>query len=149
MPAGPDGATFVRNGGVRGDGVAMTERKPIGMSFESWVEQQIGDAVDRGDFDGLPGVGKALPPTGDDEDWWFRDYLRRQEVTADVSLPLPLRLRKEADEIDDAVRALTAEDRVRAVVDDLNQRVEQSWRLPADGALIARRVDAEAVVARW
>ena len=39
----------------------MTERKPPGMSFETWVDAQIAAGMERGDFDGLSGSGKPLP----------------------------------------------------------------------------------------
>ena len=29
----------------------MTERKPSGMSFTSWIDQQISEAEERGAFD--------------------------------------------------------------------------------------------------
>lgn len=127
----------------------MTERKPFGTSFESWVEQQIGAAVDRGEFDDLPGTGKALPPGDDDEDWWIRSYLRREDVPADTALPLPLVLRKEADDLAVTVRSLHTEDEVRSVVADLNRRIAESWRLPAERGLFVGKVDAEAVVGGW
>jgi hypothetical protein len=41
----------------------MTERKPAGKSFTSWIDQQIQEAQDRGAFDDLPGTGKPSPPT--------------------------------------------------------------------------------------
>ena len=40
---------------------AMTEQKPPGMSWESWIEQQIREAREAGLFDNLPGAGKPLP----------------------------------------------------------------------------------------
>ena len=39
----------------------MTERKPPGVPFESWVDKQIRDAEGRGEFTRLPGAGKPLP----------------------------------------------------------------------------------------
>ncbi|WP_037834016.1 DnaJ family domain-containing protein, partial [Streptomyces sp. NRRL S-481] len=36
----------------------MTERKPPGVDFGSWVDKQIRDAETRGEFDRLPGAGK-------------------------------------------------------------------------------------------
>jgi hypothetical protein len=39
----------------------MTERKPAGMSFTSWIDQQIDEARERGAFGNLPGAGKPLP----------------------------------------------------------------------------------------
>ena len=41
--------------------ISMTERKPPGMSFTSWIDQQINEATERGLFDNLPGAGKPLP----------------------------------------------------------------------------------------
>ena len=38
----------------------MTERKPPGMKTEDWVEAQIKQAQNRGEFDNLPGAGKPI-----------------------------------------------------------------------------------------
>jgi len=42
--------------------------------YESWVDKQIREAQERGDFDDLPGAGKPLPHLGDpdDADWWVK-----------------------------------------------------------------------------
>jgi hypothetical protein len=127
----------------------MTERKPTGVSFESWVEQQISEAVRRGDFENLPGIGKPLPPGDADEDWWLRGYLKREGVTGDAALPTPLLLRKEAEEIDATVRGLRSADEVRRVVTALNDRIVDSWRSPSVAGVIARTLDVETVVERW
>jgi Domain of unknown function (DUF1992) len=39
----------------------MTERKPAGTSWESWIDSQIRVAQEQGAFDNLPGAGKPLP----------------------------------------------------------------------------------------
>jgi len=39
----------------------MSEQKPPGTSWESWIEQQIREAQEAGAFDQLPGAGKPLP----------------------------------------------------------------------------------------
>ena len=75
----------------------MTERKPPGVSFESWVDRQIREAQERGAFDDLPGAGKPLPGHQEpyDENWW----LKRKISSEDLSLlPPSLALRKEAEE---------------------------------------------------
>ena len=36
----------------------MTERKPRGMSFETWVDSQISRAQAQGAFEGLPGYAR-------------------------------------------------------------------------------------------
>src|SRR5215468_8961850 len=43
---------------------AMTERKPSGMSWETWIEAQIRVAREEGAFDNLPGAGKPLHNLG-------------------------------------------------------------------------------------
>ena len=73
----------------------MTERKPPGVSFESWVDKQIRDASERGDFKDLPGFGKPLPDDTApyDELWWVKGKMHREGVSV---LPPTLALRKEA-----------------------------------------------------
>lgn len=39
----------------------MTERKPLGVSFESWIDKQIREATERGEFQNLPGAGSLFP----------------------------------------------------------------------------------------
>ena len=38
----------------------MTERKPPGVGFGTWVERQIREATERGEFDNLPGTRKPI-----------------------------------------------------------------------------------------
>ena len=61
----------------------MTERKPPGISFTSWIDRQINEAAKRGAFDNLPGAGKPLPKREDDGEAWLREYLRREGVSAE------------------------------------------------------------------
>jgi hypothetical protein len=39
------------------EGSFMTERKPPGVSFDGWVDKQIREAEQRGEFSELPGFG--------------------------------------------------------------------------------------------
>ena len=52
----------------------MTERKPPGVGFETWVERQIREATERGEFDNLPGAGKPVADLDKphDELWWIK-----------------------------------------------------------------------------
>ncbi len=47
--------------------------------FVAHVERLIRDAMERGEFDDLPGEGEPLAGAGtpDDEYWWVREWLRR------------------------------------------------------------------------
>jgi hypothetical protein len=134
-----------------GDRQAMTERKPTGMSFRSWIDQQISDATERGAFDNLQGAGKPLPKRSDDEDGqaWVLDYLRREGVSTDVLLPPPLKLRKEAAVLAETVGELRSEQDVRAVVTDLNHRITEWRRIPVGPPIFVPLVDEDAMVAAW
>jgi hypothetical protein len=35
----------------------MTERRPAGLGYESWIDRQISEAEKRGKFDDLPTAG--------------------------------------------------------------------------------------------
>ena len=52
----------------------MTQRKPPGTSWESWIDSQIRVAQEQGAFDNLPGAGKPLPNIDQDYDpmWWVK-----------------------------------------------------------------------------
>src|ERR1700751_870059 len=110
----------------------MTERKPSGMSFTSWVDQQINEAAERGLFDNLAGAGKPLPDQHE-EDFgaaWLRDYVRREGVPAEAMLPTPLRLRKDIERLAERVPRLRSEQQVRDAVAELNERIMDWRRLP-------------------
>jgi hypothetical protein len=74
----------------------MTDRKPPGVTWETWIDRQIREGMERGDFDGLPGHGKPLQDVDrpHDELWWVRDKLRREGVSY---LPPTLALRKDVE----------------------------------------------------
>ena len=128
----------------------MTERKPAGMRFETWVERQIREAQERGEFDGLPGAGKPLTGlTGHyDELWWVKQVAQREHLSL---LPPMLALRKEAEELLDGLRSIPSEAAVRDLVADYNTRVVEAIRRPSEGPLVAipRRLDVDEVVAEW
>jgi hypothetical protein len=127
----------------------MTERKPPGVTFESWVDRQIREAAERGEFDNLPGAGKPLPdldqPYG--ELWWVKRKMRREGVSY---LPPVLALRKEAeDALAAALRART-EARARQIVAEVNERIREALRNPPPGPpLKLTPFDVERVVRDW
>ena len=131
----------------------MTERKPQGMSFRSWIDQQIADAEERGVFDNLPGAGKPLPRRRHGEvDYgqaWLRDYARREGVTAEEFLPTPLRLRREIERLKEAVPRMRSEDEVRDTVSDLNRRILEWRKIPIGPPIFVPLVKKEEMVGRW
>jgi hypothetical protein len=129
----------------------MTERKPPGMDFTSWIDQQIHEAEERGAFDNLPGAGKPLPKRSEADDGmaWLREYLRREGVSTDELLPTPLKLRKEIERLPETVQDLRSERAVRDVVAALNRQIAQWRRIPVGPPIFVPLADADAVVARW
>jgi hypothetical protein len=130
----------------------MTERKPRGMSFPSWIDQQIADAERRGVFDNLPGKGKPLDlklTGGDYGDAWVRDYARREGVQPDEFLPTPLRLRREIEKLTEVVGDFRSEAEIREVAGDINRRIVEWRRIPVGPPIHVRLVNADDLVARW
>lgn len=116
---------------------------------QTWVDQQIRVAMERGDFDDLPGAGKPLGDLGTqhDPDWWVKKLVERERL---VVLPPSLQLRKEDGELDDRLDSLASEREVRAAVEDFNQRVVAArYRLPEGPPLVTMPRDLEATVAAW
>jgi DnaJ-like protein len=129
----------------------MTERKPAGMPYESWIDKQIREAQERGAFEDLPGKGKPLPGHGKryDENWWLHGYLERENVPVETMLPEPLKLRREIHHLPETVHPLTTEEQVRDVVSELNQRIVTYLRVGGGPRVPVAPVDAGEVVARW
>ena len=131
--------------------ISMTERKPPGISFTSWIDQQISEAEERGLFDNLPGEGEPLPDQGEADfgESWLRDWVRREGVPAEELLPTPLRLRKDAERLAERVPDFRTERALREAVAELNERIMDWRRLPLGPPIFVPLVDEELMVARW
>ncbi|MEU9803140.1 DUF1992 domain-containing protein [Streptomyces sp. NPDC051000] len=127
----------------------MTDRKPPGVNFESWVDRQIREADDRGDFANLPGWGKPLPSldTPYDEMWWIKGKMHREGFAA---LPPALALRKEAEDAMAAVNTARSERQVREILTEINEKISTALRMPPPGPpLRLSEFDVEDVLAAW
>lgn len=127
----------------------MTERKPRDMTFRSWIDQQISEAEERGAFENLPGTGKPLPKRGDDENAWLIDWVRREGVSTDELLPVPLKLRKQSSRLASTVQEMRSEQEVRDAVAELNYQIVEWRKIPIGPPIFVALVDAEAMVAKW
>jgi hypothetical protein len=130
----------------------MTERKPQGMTFETWVEQQIRRAADEGAFEGLSLAGKPLPRRDREKSSyeWALEWARREEGEVGAMLPTGLALRKEREELPALLARQTSEDAVRALVVAHVERVDRYYRQPVDGVWIPVGMpDVEEVVEEW
>ncbi len=118
----------------------------------TWVEQQIQDAMARGEFDDLPGAGKPIEGIdGDyDENWWVKSWIKREDLDTTAVLPTPLALKKELEELPGRLDRERDESTVRALVTGLNERILEARRRPAAGpAVYVRTVDVDEAVADW
>jgi hypothetical protein len=115
----------------------------------TWVDLQIRQAIERGAFDDLPGMGKPIEGLGaeHDPDWWLKQLIERERI---VVLPPSLQLRKDDAELDDRLDRHTAESEVRREVEEFNARVMRARYTPMDGPpLITQPRDVEESVAAW
>jgi hypothetical protein len=115
-----------------------------------WVDLQIQRAMERGEFDNLPGQGKPLGDLGspDDRDWWLRKLIERERITG--VLPAALQLRKEDLELDALLDRESAEKLVREHLEDFNRRIVEARRqLQGGPPVVTPTRDVEAEVVRW
>ena len=119
------------------------------VAFESWIDRQIREAIERGEFDNLPGAGRPLEGLDDpDENWWIKRKLERENLR--VPLPTSLGLRKEVASIGQTVSEVRTEDQVREIVQYLNSRILDARRRGVDGPrIVVPTVDVERVVDDW
>ncbi|MGI5356751.1 DUF1992 domain-containing protein [Streptomyces sp. CA-252508] len=128
----------------------MTERKPPGVDFESFVDKQIREATERGDFQDLSGFGKPLPDDSApyDELWWVRGKMHREGIAP--VLPPALALRKEAEDALEAVERAASEAEVRRIAAAINEKIAEAVRRPPAGPpLRLAPFDVEDLVRRW
>lgn len=114
-----------------------------------WVDLQIKQAMERGDFDDLPGAGKPIRDLGPhhDPEWWLKQLVEREHIAV---LPASLQLRKDDAELDGELDELASESEVRERIEEFNARVMKARYSPAEGPpLITMPRDVEETVAAW
>jgi len=115
-----------------------------------WVDLQIQQAMERGDFDDLPGYGKPIEGIGSDHDpdWWLKKLVERERITG--VLPPALQIRKEDAELDGRLDRINAEREVRREVEDFNERVRKARIQPLGGLpMITLERDVDVEVTGW
>lgn len=116
---------------------------------QTWVDVQVKQAMERGEFDDLPGAGKPIEGLGDahDPDWWVKRLVERERITV---LPPALQLRKDDAELDGLLDRTGSEREARGLVEDFNARVIRARYTPVDGPpLITMPRDVEETLAAW
>jgi hypothetical protein len=110
----------------------VTERKPPGVSFETWIDRQIREAQDRGEFEDLSSKGRPIAAFDEhrDELWWIRGLVQREQIE---TLPPTLKLRKDVDAARARIAAATSESDVRDIVAEINARIRDVNRKATSG----------------
>lgn len=120
-------------------------RIPPGVRFESWVDEQIREAQEKGLFDDLPGAGKPLPGLDEPYDpmWWVKRKLADEKLSF---LPDALQVRVDLEK---ALQA-RSESELRERLADLNLRIARLNSRVVEGPPTALApIDVEAAVCRW
>jgi hypothetical protein len=127
----------------------MTERKPAGMSWETWRDELIRLAREEGAFDNLPGAGKPLADLGDsyDPDWWVKKLVQREKLSM---LPPALELLRKVEAQIEQIWKLSYEAEVREQVRALNGEIVRANAQAAEGPPTRLApLDADTIVAQW
>jgi hypothetical protein len=114
-----------------------------------WVDFQVRRAMERGEFDNLPGAGKPLQlPDRHDPDWWVKRLIEREKISGIA--PPAIGLRREDAELDDTLDREATPDGVRRVVADFNRRVIEARRQLQGGPPVVTPLrDPDAEVESW
>ena len=127
----------------------MTQRKPPGTSWETWIDAQIRVATEAGAFDNLPGAGKPLPNLDQAHDplWWVKQLVQREHISM---LPPSLELLRKVERELAAIEKLDDEATVRRRVDALNVEIAKVNATVVEGPPTRLGVlDVDQIVARW
>jgi hypothetical protein len=127
----------------------MTERKPPGARWESWVERQIQEAQERGEFDNLASSGNPLPGIDDvrDDLWWVKKFVRREGLSA---TPPTLAIRKDREDLLDGMAGYRSEHELRAAVLELNARIRAvNGKASSGPPSTVMPLNADRVVEEW
>ena len=126
----------------------MTQKKPTGMSFQSWIDQQIHQCQQTGGFDNLPGKGKPISGLKQpyDPDWWVKRKLQEEGLDA---TPTILKVKAKIERWQKSMSGIYAESMVRKQVQQLNIEIKE-----ANGGVLGplpplKLLDVEALVAKW
>ena len=127
----------------------MTPKKPPGKTWESFIEQQIREAMEEGAFDNLPGKGRPIPDLGIERDplWWAKKLVEREKVSL---APPALALRRDVEQMLERLPRMRDEAEVRRAVEALNAQIRKINATTAEGPPTnLAPLDVEAIVRQW
>jgi hypothetical protein len=122
-------------------------RRPPQETFENFVERQIREAREAGEFDRLDGAGRPLPGLDDppDEMWWIKEKMRREDLSF---VPDSIAIRRELEALLQELPCLD-EAEARARLRDLDARIRKLNATVVSGPpTTVAPLDVEAILAR-
>jgi len=127
----------------------VSDRKPPGQSWRSWIDQHIKRAQEAGDFDDLPGKGKPLADLNEvyDPDWWAKKLIAREKVSL---LPPALAIRRRVEQEIPRILRLRREEDVRIALGKLNAEIARTNRTVHEGPMTSTTlIDEDDLLERW
>jgi len=105
----------------------MSARKPPGLGWESWIDRQVREATERGEFDDLAGSGQPLPDLDKpfDELWWVKNKLSREGLTY---MSPSVALRKESYDAREAALGARSDAEARSILKAINEKIRAANR---------------------
>ena len=127
----------------------MSERKPADVSWESWVERQIREAQERGEFDDLAGAGRPIADLDRpyDEMWWIRKKFEEDKLSV---LPPALQVRRDLERAREQIDRAGSEQQVRQIIAGINAHIRRTNRTTMHGPpTTVMPLDEERTVREW
>ena len=127
----------------------MAKQKPAGKTWESFVEQQIREAMEEGAFDNLQGKGQPIADLGReyDPDWWAKKLIEREKVSV---TPPALALRRTVEQTLERLPQMRDEAEVRRALEALNAQIRKLNATVAEGpATNLAPLEIDVLVRRW
>jgi hypothetical protein len=119
------------------------------MSWESFAERRIREAMEEGRFDNLPGSGKPIPGIDEppDEDWWVKQKLKDEGLSI---VPPILEARRELERLLDELPRLRTEAEVRRRMEKVNQQIREAIASPHPGPpIVVLPVIVDEIIGQW
>lgn len=127
----------------------MSSRKPANVPWESWIDRQIREAQERGEFDNLSGAGRPIPDLHRPRDdmWWVRKKLEEEKLT---HLPPTLQVRKDLEVAREQIARARSEQQVRQIMTEINERIREVNRTAIHGPpSTVMPLDEERTIREW
>ena len=126
----------------------MTNRKPVGTNWQSWIDLQIAGAQRNGEFDNLAGAGKPLQNLDGprDEMWWIKEKMVNEKL--DMT-PETLRIRQKTEKWLATFYLLYSEAEVRRQANRLNKDIQKANNTDLGPLFPQTLLDLEVLCKKW